>query len=160
MPRIGAELALPRRVAEHDHARRARLVLLRPEGAAEERLHAEHREVIGRHVAAGQPRSARRSPSTVAVDGDSADSAANDWLCRLSSTKLRVVVELVVVAVGASQTRTMRSGSGKGSGLNSTAVHQAEHRGVGADAQGQHADRHQRERRHRGPAPPGRSGCR
>ena len=58
--------------------------------------------------------------STVAVEFDSADSASNDWLRALNSTKFRVVVELVVVAVGVSQTRTMRSGSGKGSGLNST----------------------------------------
>ena len=81
------------------------------------------------------------------MDDDSADNASNAWLCRASSTKVRVVVELAVVAVGASHTRTMRSGSGKGSGLNSTRVDQAEHGGVGADTERQHAHRHQRERR-------------
>ena len=52
---IGAEVLLPQRVAEHDHAVLARLVLLSMERAAEHRAHLEHVEELRAHCAALDP---------------------------------------------------------------------------------------------------------
>ena len=53
---IPAEVRLPCRVTQHDDRRRARLIFLWREGASDERLHAEDREVVGRHEHPAQPR--------------------------------------------------------------------------------------------------------
>ncbi len=49
-PRIGAEGPPPGTVAEHGGARTARAIDRRLEGAPEQRRHAEHVEVVGRHL--------------------------------------------------------------------------------------------------------------
>ena len=48
---VAAEIQLPRRVAEHHDAIGAGLILVGAKGAAEQRLHPEDGEVIGRDVA-------------------------------------------------------------------------------------------------------------
>ena len=121
MAGIAAEEALPGGVTEHDDAGGARLVLLAAgrcgrSSAARRTPRSDRPTRSGRSGGWARRRRApwRSTPTPPTAPRTTGSAACN-------STKLRVVVELAVVAVGASQRRTIRSGSGKGSGLNSTA---------------------------------------
>ena len=117
---VAAEVRLPGGVADQHHLGGAGLVFFGPEAAADHRLHAEHGEVIRRHVASGEAdrlavdhhRRGRGRFGRQRREASGSAAAARGrcgWWSSCGSS-----------ASALSQMRTIRSGSGKGIGLNST----------------------------------------
>ena len=149
MRRIGAVAARPQPVAQDDDAIAARVLFVRQERAAEHRPDAEHLEEARGDAQARRPARLRRAGEVVAACRPSRTARG----CRTTAALEPVAVvrhrDDVDVAPGSvrgpSTSSPAAPASGNGSRLQQRRVDDAEHRRVGADAEGQREDGDERE---------------